>query len=100
MRQRRQSTPASPVPADTVTVAFYTASFVYHLLTGRQVHPYVLLGVGGVHDSGHGSSVAVTAGAGAKVFLTPRVSLRVEGRPFLSWDTSFVRYSGGIGYHW
>jgi len=44
------------------------------------------------------SSLCSDRGLGGKVFLTPPISIRPEIRVFGSWDHSFIRDSGGIGY--
>jgi hypothetical protein len=80
-------------------VTFYTGNVLYHLLGRRRIQPYVLIGAGGVRYERF-NRVALTAGGGGKFFLTPHISIRPEIRAFASWDHSFLRYSGGIAYHW
>ena len=80
-------------------VTFYTGSVLYHLFSRRRIQPYLLIGAGGVRYERF-NRVALTAGGGGKFFLTPHISIRPEIRAFASWDHNFLRYSGGIAYHW
>ena len=84
----------------TSRITFLTGSALYHFLSHSKVQPYVLLGIGSIYGGRGSNGLALTAGLGGKVFLTPHISIRPEIRLFGSWDNSFIRYSGGICYHW
>lgn len=89
----------------------YTGSVVYHF-SDHRVEPYFLIGAGGFHVPGNSSppigapfrstnAFVMTAGFGGQIFLSNRISIRVEYRAFWPRDeTDFGRGSIGLGYHW
>jgi hypothetical protein len=80
------------------TQSYFTGSILLHASIG-DVEPYFLLG-GGVSRSGE-TYRAGNVGVGAKIFVTPRVSLRPEFRAFFTeYIGNFGRASFAVGYHW
>lgn len=93
---------------------YWTANAVYHFSTARW-QPYVLLGAGVLRDAGKAelsfpeprlfqysrTDLALAFGAGLKIFLTERISLRPEFRHLDSRRRTMVdRFSMGVGFHW
>jgi hypothetical protein len=82
----------------TSTQGYFTGNVLFHASIG-DVEPYLLIG-GGFSRAGE-SHRAGNAGVGAKVFLSPRVSLRPEFRAFFTeYLGNFGRTSIAVGYHW
>ena len=104
------------------SAVLFSANGLYHFSVSR-VQPYVVGGIGVLHteraDSiGVGSGtrltisqtehrdngLSVSFGAGLKVFLTPKVSLRPEFRLYTDVKSrenlNIFRTSIGLGYHW
>ena len=106
---------------DTYNVASFN---VHYRLSDMRVRPYVLGGVGAAWSTGFsaavrstGSQVIITedawtdhglawnAGLGAEAFLTPKISVRTEGRYtnsiLLSRENlSLFRVAAGLAFHW
>jgi opacity protein-like surface antigen len=102
------------------TAVFTTANLLYHFSTAK-VQPYVVGGVGFVHHENRSrfpeadflpkrtaNGFATNFGAGLKIFLNKKLSLRPEFRVFLG-DTagsgveppfSLGRASVALSYHW
>jgi len=98
---------------------FYTGNLIFHFTTGR-AQPFILVGAGGLHSrlespfSGilvarESSEFAGDFGAGVKIFVGERWSIRPEARVYAAATTTFpsaeslvshVRVSIGVGYHW
>ena len=85
-------------PSGSTTPVYLTGNVLVHLPLGR-AEPYLVLG-GGLarQEETHGAG---DVGVGAKIFVTPQVSLRPELRVFLAeYVSSFPRISVAVGYHW
>ena len=81
------------------TQGFFTGNLVLHFPVGR-VEPYLLVGAGASHR-GSETHRAGDVGAGAKIFVTPHISLRPEVRGFITkYLGNIGRFSVGLGYHW
>ena len=84
------------------TQGYFTGNLVLHFFSNStRVEPYLLVGAGGFHQ-GNETRRAADAGAGAKIFITPHISLRPEIRGFITKysEGDFLRFSVGLGYHW
>src|SRR5262245_22994425 len=82
----------------TTTQSYFTGNLLFHASVGR-AEPYLLLGGGASHE--RGTHRAGDVGVGAKIFLTPQVSLRPELRGFVTeYLGNFARYSVAVSYHW
>lgn len=82
----------------SVTQAYFTGNALLHAPLGR-VEPYLVLGGGMSHRLD--SNRALDVGVGAKVFVSPRVSIRPEFRGFgAEYNAIYARISVGAGYHW
>jgi opacity protein-like surface antigen len=102
------------------TAVFTTANVLYHFTTSK-AQPYVIGGLGFVHHENRArfaeesttfirstNGIATNFGAGVKIFLSKKFSLRPEFRVFIA-DTkgsgveppfSVWRGSIGFSYHW
>lgn len=81
------------------TVSCFTGNLLFHIPAGR-TEPYLLAGLGASHQRGLGTGGVIDVGAGVKIFLTTRVSLRPELRAFAPVGSTFARASVAVGYHW
>jgi hypothetical protein len=83
---------------ETRIQSYFTGNILFHATLGH-VEPYLVLGAGGSHAGE--TRLAGDTGVGAKVFLSPRISLRPEFRVFSTeYLGSIIRGSMAVGVHW
>ena len=81
------------------TLGLFTGNAVFHGSIGK-VEPYFLLRGGVARQSGESDRMG-KVGLGAKVFLSPRISLRPDIRLMsVEYQGNFFRESISVGYHW